>query len=87
MAVSLGIGATGWLERLLDWHTDRILPVDAGIARQWGQLCGYLGYVNAHLLIAATTLEHGLTVVTGNVKHFEAAGVPVYNPFGGSDTD
>ena len=66
---------------------ERILPVDAGIARRWGQLCGDLGYVNADLLNAATALEHGLTVVTRNVKHFEPAGVPVYNPFGDSDTD
>ena len=72
---------TGWLERILDWHTDRILPVDAAIARRWGQLCGELGYANADLLIAATALEHSLTVVTRNVKHFEPAGAPVHNPF------
>ena len=77
---------TGWLERILDWHADRILPVDTEIARRWGQLCGDLGYVNADLLIAATALEHGLTVVTRNVKHFEPAGVPVYNPFVDSGT-
>ena len=77
---------TGWLERILDWHADRILPVDAAIARRWGQLCGNLGYVNADLLIAATALEHGLTVVTRNVKHFEPAGVPVHNPFAGDGT-
>lgn len=77
---------TGWLERILDWHTDRILPVDAAIARRWGQLCVDLGYVSTDLLIAATALEHGLTVVTRNVKRFEPAGVPVVNPFAGSGT-
>lgn len=83
---AFAVELTGWLERILDWHADRILPVDAGIARRWGQLCGALGYVNADLLIAATALEHGLTVVTRNVKHFEPAGVPVFNPFAGSGT-
>ena len=34
--------------------------------------------------IAATALEHGLTVVTRNVRHFEPAGVKVLNPFVGS---
>jgi toxin FitB len=31
-------------------------------------------------LIAATALYHGHTVVTGNVRHFEPAGVPTLNP-------
>ena len=25
-----------WLDRLLAWYGDRILPVDEGIARRWG---------------------------------------------------
>ena len=32
-------------------------------------------------LIAATARAHGLTVATRNVKDFERAGVPVFNPF------
>ena len=32
------------------------------------------------MLIAATALEHGLTVVTRNVGHFESTGVPVLDP-------
>ena len=31
-------------------------------------------------LIAATALEHGLTVVTRNVRHFRVADVPVLDP-------
>ena len=41
-----------------------------------------LGHDGADLLIAATALEHGLTVVTRNVRHFEPAGVPTLNPAG-----
>ena len=33
-------------------------------------------------MIAATALEHGLTVVTRNVRHFEPTGVEVLNPYG-----
>ena len=35
----------------------------------------------ADLLIAATAMEHGLTVVSRNVQHFEPTGVSVLDPF------
>ena len=70
-----------WLDRMLGWYGDRILFVDTATARRWGQLSATLGYEGADLLIAATALEHGLTVVTRNVRHFEPTGVPVINPF------
>ena len=70
-----------WLDRVLAWYSDRILIVDAATARRWGQLSATLGHDGADLLIAATALEHGLTVVTRNVRHFEPTGVPTLNPF------
>ena len=70
----------GWLDRLLAWYSDRILPIDAATARRWGQLSATLGHDGADLLIAATALEHGLTVVTCNVRDFEPTGVPVIDP-------
>ena len=66
---------------MLVWYGDRILLVDAAAARRWGQLSATLGQDGADLLIAATALEHGLTVVTGNVQHFEPTAVPTLNPF------
>ena len=33
-----------------------------------------------------TAREHGLTVVTGNARHFAPTGVAVLNPFAGSGT-
>ena len=71
-----------WLDRLLAWYGDRILPVDVGIARRWGRLSATLGYDSADLLIAATALEHGLAVVTRNVRDFEPTGVHTLNPLG-----
>ena len=73
-----------WLEQLLAWHADRIVVVDAAIARRWGRLSGEAGHFNLDLLIAASALEHGLTVVTRNVRHFEPTGVPVLNPLDAS---
>lgn len=70
-----------WLDSVLVLYRERILAVDLSTARRWGRLSGALGHDGADLLIAATSLEHGLTVVTRNVRHFEPTGVPVLNPF------
>ena len=70
-----------WLDDLLTVYAERILPIDLAVARRWGILSGSLGHDNSDLFIAATALEHGLTVVTRNVRHFEPTGVPVLNPF------
>lgn len=70
-----------WLDRILTWYGGRVLAVDTATARRWGQLSADLGHDGPDLMIAATALEHGLTVVTRNTRHFEPAGVPVLNPF------
>lgn len=72
---------TVWLEDLVLLYSDRILVVSAPVARRWGCLSAELGHDGADLLIAATALEHGLTVATRNVRHFKPCGVEVVNPF------
>ncbi len=64
----------------------RVLPITQAIADRWGTLdanCQLRGTPAnmADGLIAATALEHGLTVVTRNVKDFTRLGVPVFNPW------
>ena len=71
----------GWLDQLLRLYDDRLLPMDVGVARRWGQLSASIGHDGADLLIAATALEHGLTVVTRNLKHFQSTGVATLNPW------
>ena len=71
-----------WLDRVLALYGERILPFDLQIARRWGQLSAALGNDSADLMISATALEHGLTVVTRNVSDFERTGVATLNPFG-----
>lgn len=70
-----------WLESLIRLYGDRILPVTPGVARRWGRLSAHLGHEGADLLIAATALTHGLTVVTRNTSDFAPSGVNVINPF------
>ena len=69
-----------WLDGVLRVYADRILPIDLPVARRWGRLSQSLGHGGADLLIAATALEHGLTVVTRNVRHFEPTGAGVLDP-------
>jgi toxin FitB len=71
----------GWLDRLLRLYGDRLLPVDVAVARRWGQLSAEIGHDGADLLIAATALERGLTVVTRNLRHFTPTGVMTLNPW------
>ena len=72
-----------WLQRLLHLHRERMLAVDLPIARRWGQLSAALGHDSSDLLIAATALEHGLTVVTRNLRQFTPTGVATLDPWQG----
>jgi predicted nucleic acid-binding protein len=71
-----------WLDRVLTLYGERILPFDLRTARRWGTLSAALGNDSADLMIAATALEHGLTVVTRSVSDFGPSGVAVLDPFG-----
>ena len=70
-----------WLEQTFRAFGERILPVTVNVARRWGRLAAKIGNKELDLAIAATGLEHGLTVVTGNTKHFVRTGVPLLDPF------
>jgi toxin FitB len=70
-----------WIEGVLRAYEGRILAVDLGVARRWGRLSQQIGNKGLDLAIAATALEHGLTVVTRNVSDFKPTGVAVIDPF------
>ena len=70
-----------WLDRLLALYGERVLPFDLQTARRWGALSAALGNESADLMIAATALESGLTVVTRNVSDFKPTGASVLDPF------
>ena len=77
---ALARSPAGWLDTLIALYAERILPVDLSAARRWGRLSAAMGHEGADLLIAATAIENGLTVVTRNVRHFEPTGAPVLDP-------
>ncbi len=70
-----------WLDRTLLIFADRLLEFGAEDARIWGRLSQQIGHSGADLMIAATALRHGATVVTGNTADFAASGVALENPF------
>jgi hypothetical protein len=70
-----------WLDNMMEAHSERVLPVDAATADEWGRLDarGSLPVVDG--LLAATALVRDLTLVTRNVKDVVRTGVDVLDPF------
>jgi toxin FitB len=71
-----------WLDgQVLAAFADRILAVDATIARRCARLHVPDPKFDRDALIAATALVHGLTVVSRNVADFALTGAPLLNPW------
>lgn len=70
-----------WLDQTIMLFSDRLLSFEAEDARIWGRLSAEIGHTGADLMIAASALRHGATVVTGNVSDFAPTGAAVENPF------
>ncbi len=74
-----------WLDRLTQSFGERVLAVDAIVARAAGALSEaavaagrHPGY--ADVLIGATARAHDLLLLTANAKHFDAIGVANADP-------
>lgn len=77
--------------RLEQWFTKgvriiRCLPWDANTGLRWAELVARLRSAGRAMpikdsMIAATALQHGLTLVTRNVRDFRPSGVDLLNPF------
>lgn len=59
----------------------RILAIDHAIALRCARLHVPDRSNECDALIAATALEHGLTVVTRNIADFQSSGVRLLNPW------
>ena len=73
-------------EQVPVWFHGRILSVTQAIAERWGELDGKRQLAGRPLnmpdgMIAATALEHDLTLVTRNLKDFADLGLAMINPW------
>jgi predicted nucleic acid-binding protein len=76
-----------WLSKELPSRfSNRILSVDQEVADQWAHLSGLTGARGVHVgvidgLLAATAIEHNLTLVTRDTRDVGATGVTLFNPW------
>jgi len=62
------------------------LPVDSAVAERWGFLAGQAQVAGRPLpviagLLAATALQHDLTLVTRDIAHVSGTGVSYHCPW------
>jgi toxin FitB len=76
-----------WLDhKLRPMFEDRVLDVGEEIMLKWrllveeGRKSGHT-FSQPDLIIAATALHHGLTIVTRDTSDYEIANVPILNPW------
>jgi toxin FitB len=73
-----------WLDALLTSGAVEIAPVDEAVARTAGRLRAArraTPVATEDLLLAATAMVRGWTLATRNVRHFQALGVTLVNPW------
>jgi hypothetical protein len=66
-----------WLHKLRNDHADRILPITAQIAAEWGRIAASRPRGDVDGLIAATAIVHDLIIVTRSVADFNDTGASV----------
>lgn len=74
-----------WLGTILRDYADRLLPVDAEAAEEWGRMSVPDPVPVVDGLMAATAKVRRMTFVTRNTADVERTGVELLNPFSGSD--
>ncbi len=70
-----------WLGVLETDFADRLLPVSSAIAKRWGRLNAARSLPVADGLLAATALEHDLTLVTRDTGPLAGTGARLLDPW------
>lgn len=70
-----------WLQKLQSDYAHCTIAITAEIAGRWGELSALRPLPVIDSLLAATALEHGLTLATRNTKDFDGLGISIVNPF------
>lgn len=81
------VSLEAWLDHdLVVRFAGRILDIDQAVADRWGRLAAKAIAAKSPLpvidgLLAATAMEHNLTLVTRNTKDVAVADIAVFNPW------
>jgi predicted nucleic acid-binding protein len=81
------ISLEGWLAHdLAVRFSGRILPIDVPIANRWGRISAAAKASGSALpvidgLLAATAMQHNLTMVSRDEAYLQIAGVELFNPW------
>lgn len=70
-----------WLTTVLSDYADRVLPVDAETANEWGRMSVPDPVPIVDGLMAATAKVRNMTFVTRNTRDVARTGVRLLNPF------
>lgn len=70
-----------WLSGFDGTFSDRVLPLTAEIADEWGRMSARRSVPVVDCLQAATAKAHGLTIVTRNMSDFDGLDIMVLDPF------
>ena len=85
-AASRAASLDDWLELVLHFYAERVLPFDVAAARVAGALTDRARSAGhspgfADIAIAATAASRNLIVLTRNLRHFGPLQVPAHDPF------
>lgn len=70
-----------WLETLKSEFGDRLLPITTAVAERWGTVSAGRPLPVVDGLLAATAVEHDLTLVTRGESLLSTSGVAVLSPW------
>ena len=70
-----------WLQKIQSDYSNCTIAITSEIAGRWGELSALRPRPVIDSLLAATAIEHGLTLATRNTKDFEGLQISIVNPF------
>ncbi|MEO5913623.1 MAG: type II toxin-antitoxin system VapC family toxin [Luteolibacter sp.] len=79
--VSQTLALERWLNDVKQTFRERLIEVTLAVAEHWGRLQAVRSLPEVDALLAATALEHDLTLVTRNEADFGGLGIRILNPF------